>query len=115
MKSKKRILLSGIMIFAFMWVIIGDLVAMHVNVICDIDIFNQHPFAKTNKSDEKNYKTNNSKTSDDNLFLFLFFIKEQPISLNNDNPFDEISIIKFSNYFSADIKDFPKGRSPPVV
>ena len=115
MKSKKRILLSGIMIFAFMWVIIGDLVAMHVNVICDIDIFNQHPFAKTNKSDEKNYKTNNSKTSDDNLFLFLFFIKEQPISLNNDNPFDEISIIKLLNYFSADIKEFPKGRSPPIV
>lgn len=115
MRSKNRILFSSLMIFAFMWVVIGDLVAMHINVICEIDIYNQHHFAKTNKSDKKNYKTKNCKTSDENLFLYLFFIEEQTISLDKNTSFKEISIFKFSNHFSADIIDFPKGRSPPII
>ena len=63
------------MIFAFLWVIIGDLVSMHIRVICDSDIQQHQPFSKTQKSDKKSFKVDSKKvakvTKSDNSILFL--------------------------------------------
>ncbi len=50
------------MIFAFLWVIIGDLVNMHVRVITGKDLYGHHqPFSKTHKSNGKSYKVGSKK------------------------------------------------------
>jgi hypothetical protein len=59
---KYRIFFSA-MIFAFMWVIIGDLVSMHIKVIYGDDIQKHQPFSKTDKSGKKDFKVKSTKTS----------------------------------------------------
>ena len=61
--TKYRLFLST-MIFAFMWVIIGDLVSMHIQVIYGDDIVEHQPFTKTEKSDKKSFKVDNKKAPD---------------------------------------------------
>ena len=115
MKSRKNNLFFIIMIFAFTWVIIGDLVAMHINVICDIDIYNKQPFAKTTKTEKKTYKTKNYKTSGDNQALQLVFTINQNISYDYYAPVNELSYVFFSDLLIINTTDFSKGRSPPVL
>ena len=66
----------AIMIFAFLWVIIGDLVAMHIRVIAGVDLFGCHqPFAKTHK-EQKSFKVKNYKTAGNSNISGSAFINE---------------------------------------
>ena len=58
-----KIFLS-VMIFAFLWVIIGDLVNMHVRVFTGKDLYGHHqPFAKAHKHDKNVFKVKTQKSS----------------------------------------------------
>ncbi len=111
--SKYKIFLS-VMILSFLWVIIGDLVAMHIKLIYDVDIQSQYPFTKTQKTDSKTYKTQKNKSSDDNQILYLdFFVISSNTSVNlyefKNTNFKFISELK-SKYK----QNYILGRSPPV-
>lgn len=114
MRSKRKILLTSIIFFSFLWVVIGDLVAMHINVIYDVDIYELQPFAKTQKSDEKTYKITKGK-SDLNGFS-IDFVCEEYNSVSNlyleylGICFDHLQELNSSNY----TLQLP-GRSPPMV
>jgi hypothetical protein len=74
-KSKYRLYFTA-MVFAFLWVIIGDLVAMHIRVIAGIDLYGCHqPFAKTHK-EQKNFKVKSHKTIDGSK-VFDSFVKTE--------------------------------------
>ena len=60
--TKYRLFLAS-MVFAFMWVIIGDLVSMHIHIIYNKDIAHHQPFTKTHKSDKKSFKVDSKKDS----------------------------------------------------
>jgi len=104
----------SVMIFLFLWIIIGDLVAMHIRVIYNVDIQSQYPFGKTHKADGKTYKTQKNKSSDDNHLLHLnFFVFNNNTSTNlsklENTDFEFISELKpkyKQNYIS--------GRAPPM-
>jgi hypothetical protein len=52
------------MMIAFMWVVIGDLVSIHMELIFGTKNINwHHPFAKTQKSDSKTFKVKTDKKS----------------------------------------------------
>ncbi len=75
-KSTKNKLFLSIMIFAFLWVIIGDLVNMHVRVITGKDLYGHHqPFSKTHKSNGKTFKVGSKKINKttNNSIVNLFF------------------------------------------
>jgi len=88
-KTSKYKLFLCVMIFSFVWVIIGDLVAMHIKVIHDVDI-NRSPFSKTQKPDSKIYKSQKSKIFDDNTFLGLAFVVSAPKTLAYFNNSEQI-------------------------
>lgn len=57
MKGVLRKILLSTMIISFMWVIIGDLVNMHMKLIYKKDIYAHNTYyTKSHKSDKKNYK-----------------------------------------------------------
>ena len=62
-KTTKYKLFLASMVFAFMWVIIGDLVSMHIHIIYDKDIAHHQPFTKTHKSDKHSFKVDSKKDS----------------------------------------------------
>ncbi len=105
----------GIMIFAFLWVIIGDLVAMHIRVISDNNLNNSHiPYAKVQKVDKKCFKFNKKQKdtlSDDDSNSFIL-VDNYKKTLKNNN---------ISNFRVAenDINNFILSnnllRGPPLV
>ena len=74
-KTIKQKLFFSAMIIAFMWVITGDLVSIHLKVIFGekIDSSWHHPFAKTHK-DDSTYKVQNHKTDGSSKVKHLSFI-----------------------------------------
>jgi len=62
-KSIKQKLFFSAMVLAFMWVIIGDLVAIHLELIYGNKNSNWHqPYTKTHKDDQQTYKVKTQKT-----------------------------------------------------
>jgi hypothetical protein len=114
MRSKRKILLTSIIFFSFLWVVIGDLVAMHINVIYDVNIYELQPFAKTQKSDEKTYKTNKGKT-DSNSFSLDFVCEEYN---SYSNLYLESVVIEFNSldeFYPSNYTPQLPGRSPPIA
>ncbi len=101
------------MIFAFLWVIIGDLVAMHIRVIAGVDLFGCHqPFAKTHK-EQKNFKVKNYKTAGNSNISGALFNKEGNAVLK---PFFKVVIIKSDITLDFDIQEYSSQitlRGPP--
>jgi hypothetical protein len=53
------------MIFALMWVVIGDLVEMHIHVIYGQDLYDSHqPYTKSKKADHQAFKVKTQKSLD---------------------------------------------------
>ncbi len=76
-KSIKQKLFFSAMIMAFLWVIIGDLVSIHLNVIYGDTKSDWHqPLAKTQKTEKKTYKVGSHNSSDYSKLLHLSFIGE---------------------------------------
>jgi len=69
-KTIKQKLFFSAMVLAFAWVITGDLVSIHLEVIFGkkIDSSWHHPFAKTHK-DDSTYKVKNHKSDSQNKHL----------------------------------------------
>jgi len=62
--SRNRMYFTA-MIFALMWVVIGDLVAMHIHVITGQDLYDCHqPYTKSKKADHKTFKIKTQKSID---------------------------------------------------
>ncbi len=98
------------MIFTFLWVIIGDLVSMHIKVIYNVDIRNEQPFTKTNKIE----KAKKVKSSDDEHILISFFLGEDPFSIKPNEDFKIIRFTDIQRSFHKVITEFSTGRSPPL-
>jgi len=72
------------MVISFLWVIIGDLVSIHLKVYFG-DTHSEcqhHPFAKTNKSDTKYFKVKDHKSKDDSAVDHLSFISSISLKIN---------------------------------
>jgi hypothetical protein len=81
-KSTRQKLYFSAMIFAFTWMIIGDLVSFHLELILgDNQNHWHHPFAKTQKNDSKTYKVKSQKTDDSSKSGHSSFIGEKPYKL----------------------------------
>ena len=102
------------MIFSFLWVIIGDLVAMHIRVIYGVDIQGQSPFSKTNKSDKKVYKVSKSKTSDFSTDLGTALVSESNKRVCFIEGENIISFLK-TDFISSALRNFHLGRAPPII
>jgi len=71
------------MVVSFLWVIIGDLVSIHLKVYFG-DTHSEcqhHPFAKTHKSDTKVLKVKDQKSKGDSSANHLVFIESSSINL----------------------------------
>ncbi len=87
------------MVVSFLWVIIGDLVSIHLKVYFG-DKYSEcqhHPFAKTNKGDTKYFKVKDHKSKDDSSINHLVFIASNSININTLKAFD------FYNYQIIDL------------
>lgn len=111
LKSFKNRLLFSIMIFAFLWVIIGDLVSMHINVIYNVNIQNEQPYIKSDKSSTKVKK---DISSDDEITSLSTFIKEDVFSVKTYEDFNIIHFTDIQSNFHKVITEFSTGRSPPL-
>ena len=81
-KSIKQKLYLSAMIIAFTWMIIGDLVSFHLELILgDNQNHWHHPFAKTQKNDSKTYKVKSHKTDGFSKSGHFSFIGEKPYKL----------------------------------
>ena len=72
------------MLISFLWVIIGDLVSIHLKVYFE-DKHSEcqhHPFAKTHKSDAKYFKVKDHKSKDNSSINYLSIIVSNSFSLN---------------------------------
>jgi hypothetical protein len=113
MKFNKNILFTLLTSFALAWVIWGDLVAMHINVIYDVDIHSLQPYAKTHKSDEKIIKSKDGKTTAFNFFHDIFLCEKETFQFEPGNyivtAYTEYTDVLYNLYIHS-----LKGRSPPV-
>ena len=67
---------------AFLWVIISDLVSIHLNVIYGETKSDWHqPLAKSQKIEKKTYKVGSSNSDDYSKLLYLSFIGENIFSI----------------------------------
>ena len=72
------------MVVSFLWVIIGDLVSIHLKVYFG-DTHSEcqhHPFAKTHKSDTKVLKVKDHKSKEDSSTNHSSFIASNLININ---------------------------------
>ncbi len=94
-----KILLST-MIIAFMWVIIGDLVNMHMKLIYKKDL-NKHNtyYTKSHKSDKKDYLFASKTLKDTNDF-----------GNTANNSFNFNISVNYTNLFFAEIVNFNKNK-----
>ena len=105
-QTPNRKLFFSIMMAAFMWVVLGDLVSMHIELIFGKNVNWHHPFAKTQKNDGKTFKVKSEKkaghstshhdalvskqktgtgVSGSGLHLFVFELKSKSQKYCSDN------------------------------
>lgn len=111
-KPNRTKLFTVLSIIAFTWVILGDLVAMHINVICDINVYSHQPYAKTQKSNEKCIKAKKDDTSTHTFFVDLLFHSEQD-SQHVYSDFTKINFLTELDFNFYTIVINSSGRSPP--
>lgn len=113
-KLPKYKLFFGAMIFAFLWVIIGDLVNMHIRVITGDDLYGHHqPYAKSNKTDKKSFKVKDKKAGNDSKELDINFLSDEVSDL-----FDYRKATDFLYWFVPKLiasasHNSSQGRAPP--
>ena len=57
-----------ILVFAFIWLLMGELISVHQRAIFDFYVFDQHPFATPDKSGkDKAFKLKSKKSSKDQI------------------------------------------------
>jgi len=87
-KTIKQKLFFSAMVLAFMWVITGDLVSIHLEVIFgkQVDSSWHHPLAKTHKDDGATFKVKQHKSDSGNKHLdFTNEAEYLPITLSKEN------------------------------
>jgi len=82
-QSPKRRLFFSIMMATFMWVVLGDLVSMHIELIFGQNINWHHPFAKTQKNDGKTFKVKPEKKADHSGSQFKALASKQKIKVSS--------------------------------
>ena len=101
----------GLIIFSFIWVIIGDLVSMHVRVICDVEIQKHSPFTDIHKTVKKLHKQKGDKNY--KYSKHLDFLETENINLKINTVFLDIDVNTLAKvYDNKEIKLF-LGRAPP--
>lgn len=91
-KNHKHILM--VMIFTFIWVIFGDLVSIHMDVIFGFERANwNQPFAKTQKTDHKVYKAGSHKAVDSSKQIQFSFIGSNVVEIVRSTQENENLII----------------------
>ncbi|MBN2669134.1 MAG: hypothetical protein JXR60_07885 [Bacteroidales bacterium] len=115
--SYKSKLYFATMIFAFLWVIIGDLVAMHIHVIYGKDLYDCHqPYSKSHKtSDHKDFQIKTQKAEKAFKSLKIHALLPNQFSAN----FQKISYKVFNDcaqsfVFQHNIPN-PDLRGPPYL
>lgn len=103
------------MIFAFLWVIIGDLVSMHIRVLSDDYTHNSHlPYTKVQKTDKKCFKLTKKQKDKQSDLDFDGFIAEfnSNFTINYLDIFNFfiVDVIKSNYIFSTNFL-----RGPPLV
>jgi len=79
-KSPKRFWILSIMLFAFSWVIIGDLVSFHIELLYGNKIHGfQQPYTKTQKDSSKTFKVKVKVKDDHSGFKNLSLVKQNAL------------------------------------
>jgi len=113
-KLPKYKLFFGAMIFAFLWVIIGDLVNMHVRAITGGDLYGHHqPYAKSNKTDKKSFQVKDKKSSNDGKSLDLSLFSEEISELLNFRSATDFLYWFVPKFIASTSQSSPLGRAPP--
>jgi len=109
----KHKLYLGLIIFSFVWVIIGDLVSMHMRVISHIDLQQHSPFANIHKTVKKDSKQKSYKYFDEGINFHLDFISLNDYTVNPFLNFIEIVPPTVSILYINETKTSFSGRAPP--
>ena len=113
-KLPKYKLFFGAMIFAFLWVIIGDLVNMHIRVITGEDLYGHHqPYAKSNKTDKKAFKVKDKKAGNDSKDLDTNFLLEEVSDLFDFKKATDFLYWFVPKFIASTSQSSPLGRAPP--
>ncbi|MCK5857002.1 MAG: hypothetical protein KAG64_05900 [Bacteroidales bacterium] len=115
-KTIKQKLFFSTMILAFMWVVVGDLISIHLDVIFDeqVDSNWHHPFAKTHKDDGKTYKVKSHKidsASKSNHFAFVGNKYSELIKVSSTFNYYQ----NYCNLLSFQKYNIPLLRGPPSL
>jgi hypothetical protein len=108
----KHKLYLSLIIFSFIWVIIGDLVSMHMRVISHIDLQQHSPFANIHKV-EKQGKQKNAKYFDEGFNFNTDFVSLNEYTVNPLLNFVEIVSPTTSILHSNENLTSFSGRAPP--
>jgi len=111
----KRRLYIALIIFSFIWVIIGDLVSMHMRVISHIDLQQHSPFANIHKTVKKDGKQKTYKYFDEGFNFNTDFIQIKKTDLK---PFSYSIKITSTIALCPYIEQYKKlllGRAPPKL
>jgi hypothetical protein len=107
--SIKYKLFLSLIIFSFVWVIIGDLLSMHMRVIYHVDIQKHSPFTNIHKTVNK---SNNSKCIKDFHFHSDFIIVNEFKLICSTQLCETIITLESKDYTQQNQKLY-KGRAPP--
>ncbi len=115
-KSPKQKLYISVMMAVFMWVIIGDLVSFHIEILSGNKFHGTHqPFTKTQKDEGRTFKVK-EKTKDNSSKSKRFVFIYESETLQN---VDLFSGIVFKNNIQSLKTDFSGTaillRGPPVL
>lgn len=103
----------GLIIFSFAWVIIGDLVSMHMRVISHIDLQEHSPFANIHKSVKSQGIQKNAKYFDEGFSFNADFILSDKIIINPYLNYFEIVSSTVSILYKEQSTRLFSGRAPP--
>jgi len=107
-----------IMVFAFVWLLMGELISIHQRAIFHFYVFDQHPFSTPDKSGQnKVFKLKSKKSGKDQVEIDHHFTP----CLTDKHP---CIILVFSDYTHAETTDpffndesyrFKATRAPPAL
>jgi hypothetical protein len=113
-KSIKNKFFFSVMLFAFSWVIIGDLISFHIEIIYGNKLYDWHqPYTKTQKTDSKTIKVKYGKKDNSSKSLSLSFIAAKSLNITNSDFISSVFQIKTEKLTSTIINCF-NNRAPPI-
>lgn len=107
-----------ILVFAFVWLLMGELISIHQRAIFDFYVFDQHPFATPDKSSkDKVFKLKSKKNGKDQIATEIHITpcltEAEPGSII---AFSQFSYIEFSVPISPFYFDgYKSTRAPPAL